>query len=43
MDRYMITLAIGWVGFLTFTAWCVYSVLLTAHKEDPGCLNLLKH
>ena len=43
MDRYMITLAIGWVGFLSFAFWCVWKVLKTAHDEDPGCLNLLKH
>ena len=43
MDRYMITLAIGFGGFLVFAGWCVWSVLWAAHKEDPGCLNLLKH
>lgn len=43
MDRYMITLAIGGFSFISFACWCVWAVLKTAHDEDPGCLNLLKH
>jgi hypothetical protein len=43
MNQYWITLALGWVGFLAFTGWCVFSIMKTAHDEDPGCLDLRKH
>ena len=39
MDRYMLTLAIGGGAFMVFVGWCVASVMLMAHNEDPGCLD----
>ena len=43
IDRYTLTLLLGFAMFMLGVAWSIYSVFLMAHREDPGCLDPRNH
>lgn len=43
IDRYTLTLFLGFATFFAGVCWSIFSVFIMAHLEEPGCLDPRNH